>query len=116
MVPVAQWNTALTSTPRRTSSSCAASMSATISSRPCAEPGGARGQVGAELNRAPGAGRRELDQPKVLARAVGVEPPPQGAVELLRPVDVRYGNNDYLEPHVDLAAARVGGAVRLSCS
>jgi hypothetical protein len=60
--------------------------------------GRGRGQVGAELNRAPGTGRRELDQPKVLARTVGVEPPTQGTVERLRPVDVRDGNNDYLEP------------------
>ena len=49
-----------------------------------------------------GAGRRELDDPEaVVDGEVGVEPPPEAAVELLRAVDVRDGDDDDLELHVD---------------
>jgi hypothetical protein len=44
------------------------------------------------LDRAPRAGRRELDDPEaVIEGEVGVEPPPEVPVELLRAVDIRDG-------------------------
>jgi hypothetical protein len=48
-----------------------------------------RGDVLAEDDRAPGARRRELDDAEVVTVVVvGVEPPPEPAVELLRAVDI----------------------------
>ena len=67
-----------------------------------------RGDVLAENDRAPGARRRELDHAEVLtAVEVGVEPPPEPPVELLRAVDIRDGDDDDLELHVDFRDARV---------
>ena len=61
-----------------------------------------RGDVLAEDDRAPGARRRELDHAQVVtAGEVGVEPPPELRVELLRAVDIRDGDDDDLELHVD---------------
>src|SRR5271167_3762427 len=55
----------------------------------------------AKLNRAPGTGRRELDNPEtVIEREVGVEPPPQFGVELLRAVNIRDRNYNHLELHI----------------
>ena len=52
----------------------------------------------AKLNRSPGARRRELDNPEtVIEREVGVEPPAQFGVELLRAVNIRDRNDDHLE-------------------
>jgi hypothetical protein len=60
--------------------------------------GRGRGDLRAELDRAPRTGRRELDHPEaVIEREVGVEPPPQVPVELLRTVDIRDRNDDGLE-------------------
>src|SRR6185312_5851214 len=58
--------------------------------------GRGRRAVRAELDRARGAGRRELDN---AGRRV-VQPPPKSLVELLRAVEVRDGDGDYLELHV----------------
>ena len=71
-----------------------------------------RGDVLAEDDRAPGARRRELDHaPVVTVGEVGVEPPPEPPVELLRAVDIRDRDDDYLELHVDSRDARVAGVV-----
>src|SRR5581483_5307082 len=60
-------------------------------------PGRGRRDIGAELDRAPRAGRRVLDDPEaVIEGEVGVEPPPQPFVELLRAVDVRDRYDDHL--------------------
>ena len=54
--------------------------------------GRSRRDVGAELDRAPRAGRRELDDPEtVIEREVGVEPPPEVPIEFLRAVGVWTG-------------------------
>ena len=61
-----------------------------------------RRDVRSELNRAPGAARCELDDPEAVVEAeVGVEPPPEPPVELLRAVDIRDGDDDRLELHID---------------
>jgi hypothetical protein len=55
------------------------------------------------LNRAPRAGRGELDDPEaVIEREVRVEPPPEAPVELLRAIDIRDGDDDHLELQVDV--------------
>lgn len=59
------------------------------------EAGRRRGDVPAEDDRAPGARRRELDYAvAVTVGIVGVEPPPEPAVELLRAVDIRDGDDE----------------------
>src|ERR1700722_5449558 len=63
--------------------------------------GRCRGDVPAEDDRARGARRRELDYAEVFAVIeVGVEPPPELGVELLRAVNIRDGDDDDLELHV----------------
>ena len=75
---VSGWNTSLTSTPRPTSSSRAASMSETIRYRPWAEPGAADVMFVPNWIEQPRAGRRELDDPEAVVEGeVGVEPPPE---------------------------------------
>src|SRR6202451_2754352 len=55
----------------------------------------------AKLNRAPGTGRRELHNAEAVIKGeVGIEPPPEFGVELLRAVNVRDRNDDHLELHV----------------
>src|ERR1700729_3053636 len=55
----------------------------------------------AKLNRAPGTRRRELNNPEpVIEREVGVEPPSQLRVEILRAFNVRNRNDDNLELRV----------------
>ena len=99
--PVSQWKTSVTSTPLLASSSRTAAMSETIRYVDWSDPGAADVRFGAELDGAPGARRRELDQPEVVAGGdVGVEPPAEARVELLRAVDVRDGDDDHLELHV----------------
>ena len=67
-----------------------------------------RRDVLAEDDRASGARRRELDYAEVVTVVeVGVEPPPELRVELLRAVDIRDGDDDDLELHVDFRDARV---------
>ena len=74
--------------------------------------GRGRRDVRAELDRAPRAGRRELDDPEaVIEGEVGVEPPPEPPVELLRAVDIRDGDDDHLELHVDVLDARTPARV-----
>ena len=56
----------------------------------------------AEDDRASGARRRELDHAEVVTVViVGVEPPPEPPVELLRAVDIGDGDDDYLELRFD---------------
>src|SRR5262249_1657008 len=59
-------------------------------------PGRGRGEVRAELDRASGAGRGELDNDG----RRDVQPPPEPAVELRRAVEVPDWDNDHLELHV----------------
>jgi hypothetical protein len=42
---------------------------------------------------------------------IGVEPPPELRVELLRAVDIRNRDDDYFELHVDSRDTRVSGVV-----
>ena len=65
-----------------------------------------RGDVGAELDRARRAGRRELNQANVVFHPVGVEPPAELLVERLGTVDVRDRDHDDLEPGVDCPGLR----------
>src|SRR6266404_182944 len=61
-----------------------------------------RGDVLAEDDRASGPRRRELDDaPIVTMCEVSVEPPPETSVELLCAVDIRDGDDDNLELHID---------------
>src|SRR5208282_2224984 len=70
--------------------------------------GSGRRDVLAELDRAPGARRRELDQAEIFAGgAVDVEPPSDPLVKFLRAVDIRNGDDDDLELHVNSRDARV---------
>src|SRR5271166_4178691 len=67
-----------------------------------------RGDVLAEDDRATRARRRELDHAEVGAVVVvGVETPPEPPVELLRSVDIRDGDDDYLELCIDSRDAGV---------
>src|SRR6266436_4045544 len=60
------------------------------------------GDILAEDDRASGARRRELDHAEVVTVViVGVEPPPEPPVELLRAVDIRDGDDDHLEFRLD---------------
>src|SRR5215470_9647668 len=60
------------------------------------------GDVPAEDDRATGARWRELDYAEVVfVGEVGVEPPSELRVELLRPIHIRNGQNDNLELHVN---------------
>ena len=69
--------------------------------------GRGRRDLRAELDRAPRAGWGELDDPEaVIEREVGVEPPPELPVELLRAVDVRDRDDDHLQLHIDVLLAR----------
>src|SRR5580698_9228767 len=64
------------------------------------------GDVPTEDDRASGAGRRELNYAEVAAVVeVGIEPPPEFRVELLRAVDIRDGDDDDFEFCVDSGGA-----------
>lgn len=65
----------------------------------------------AELDRAPRAGRRELDDPESgVEWEICVEPPPKLCVKRFRAIDISDWNDDHLELHVDSYGA--GIAVR----
>src|SRR3954462_14712968 len=64
-----------------------------------------------EVNRALGSRRRELNCAVTAVAEVGVEPPAETPIELLRAVDIRDRDGDHLELQVDLPYARVGGGV-----
>src|SRR6185295_17753215 len=56
-----------------------------------------RGDVLAEDDRAPGAGRRELHHAEVVAAGeIGIEPPAEARVERFRAVDIRNRDDDHL--------------------
>src|SRR5277367_5168377 len=64
--------------------------------------GSGRRDVLAEMDRAAGARRRELNQMEIFAGgAVNVEPSSDPLVKLLRAVDIRNGDDDDLELHVN---------------
>ena len=68
-------------------------------------PGRGRGDFRPELYRAPRTGRRELDDPEaVIEGEVGVEPPPEVPVELLRAVDI--GDRDDDRPRTSCQLSR----------
>src|ERR1700735_3673516 len=51
-------------------------------------------------------GRRELDDPGVIAGSdLGHPPPPEPGIEVLGPVDVADGHRHDLKPHIDTAHA-----------
>src|SRR5262245_15031689 len=61
------------------------------------------------MNRAQRARRRELDCAFTSAAEVGIEPPAETLIELLRAVDIRHGDGDHLKLQVDLPDPRVRG-------
>ena len=77
---------------------------------PCAEPGAADVIPWPTMIEHGEPGRRELDDAKLVTRGeVGVEPPPEAPVELLRAIDIRNRDDDDLEFHVDRShTAHVG--------
>ena len=100
------WKNSPTSTPAATSWSRAASMSATT------RTGSGGRNVLAEMDRAGGARRRELDQAEIFAGgAVNVEPPSDPLVKRLRAIDIRNGDDDDLELHVNSRDPRVSCCV-----
>src|SRR3954465_6058069 len=67
----------------------------------------------AELDREPGTRWGELDNPEaVVERKVGVQPPAEVGIELLRTVDVGHRNDDDLELEVDFVDDGRAGRVR----
>ena len=110
----ARWNTSLTSTPRSTTSACAASMSETTRKSPLAKPGTAGANPLAELNRALRAWRCELDDAEVVTDdEVGIEPPAEATVKALGALDVRNRDSDRLELHGDCPCC-VGVSIAVS--
>ena len=82
-------------------------MSSTIRYMSRADPGATVVILQAELDRAPRAGGRELDDPEPRAVGeVGVEPPAEADVERLRSIDVRHRDDDHLELRGELRDAR----------
>src|SRR5580704_18597360 len=86
--------------------------------RALGRPRHGRRDVPAKLDRAAGAGGRELNQTQVLAAVdVGVEPPPEACVELLRALDVRDRQDQHLElelPGLQWRGARRAFAAHLA--
>jgi len=70
---------------------------------PLARTGRGRGEGLTELDRTPGTRRRELHHPG----RRDVQPPPEPPVKLFRAVDVRNGDDDHLQLHVDFRDVRV---------
>ena len=69
-----------------------------------------------ELDRAGGPGRRELDDPEaVVEREVGIEPPAETRVELLRAIDVGDRDDDDLELQVTNRHEHILSLRRPSC-
>src|SRR5580700_1827460 len=69
----------------------------------------------AELDRAPRAGRRELDNAEsVVEWEIRIEPPPKLRVKRFRAINIRDWNDDHLELHVHLRGARA--ADRIKCT
>jgi hypothetical protein len=65
-----------------------------------------------ELDRAPRAGRRELDDPEAIIKdEIGVLPPPQPSLETLGAIDVGHRNDNDLELQIDRGGARDLGRV-----
>src|SRR5215472_1594360 len=61
----------------------------------------------AELDRAPRAGRRELDHPEsVVEWEICIQPPPKLCVKRFRAINIRDWNDDHLELHVHFRATR----------
>src|SRR6202453_626402 len=74
--------------------------------------GSGRRDVLAEMDRAGGAQRRELDQAEIFGGgAVNVEPPSDPLVKRPRAIDIRNGDDDDLELHVNPRDARVSCCV-----
>jgi hypothetical protein len=64
------------------------------------------------MDRAGGARRCELDQAEIFAGgAVNIEPPSDPLVKRLRAIDIRNGDDDDLELHVNSRDARVSCCV-----
>src|SRR5580704_9438347 len=71
----------------------------------------------AELNRAPRAGRRELDNAEsVVEWEICIEPPPKLRVKRFRAINIRDWNDDHLELHVHSRGTRVPDRVIVSCT
>src|SRR3954452_18985044 len=67
-----------------------------------------RRYVLAEDDGGPGTRRRELDNAEVITVVeIGVKPPPDLPVELLRAVYIRDGDDDHFELHVNSRSCRV---------
>ena len=71
-----------------------------------------RGNVRAELHRTSRPRWSKLhDSEAVIETEVGVEPPPEVPVELLRAVDIRNGDDEHLEFHVNSRGLRYAGPI-----
>ena len=97
------WNTSLTSIPRAHQFVAGSRDVGDDQVLALGRTGRGGREVGAELDRAAGARRRELDQAEAAGGGdVGVDPPAEAAhVELLCALDIRDGEDDHLEVHVD---------------
>src|SRR5580704_15163825 len=71
----------------------------------------------AELNRAPRAGRRKLDNAEsVVEWEICIELPPKLRVKRFRAINIRDWNDDHLELHVHSRGTRVPDRVIVSCT
>src|SRR5205085_12389178 len=71
----------------------------------------------AELNRAPRAGRRELDNAEsVVEWEICIEPPSKLCVKRLRAINIRDWNDDHLELHVHFRRTRVADRFIVNCT
>src|SRR5579864_5667952 len=71
----------------------------------------------AELDRAPRAGRRELDDPEsVVEWEICIEPPPKPCVERFRAINIRDWNDDHLELHVHFRGTCAADRLIVNCT
>src|SRR5262249_7096577 len=71
----------------------------------------------AELDRAPRAGRRELDDPKsVVEWKIRIEPPPKFCIKRFRAINIRDWNDDHLELHIHSGGVRAADRFIVKCT
>src|SRR5215510_6250731 len=71
----------------------------------------------AELDRAPRAGRRELDDPESVAEwEICIEPPPKLCVKRFRAINIRDWNDNHLELHVHIRSTCAADRPIVNCT
>src|ERR1700686_2319383 len=71
----------------------------------------------AELDRAPRAGRRELDDPEsVVEGEICIEPPPKLCVKRFRAINIRDWNDDHFDLHVHFHSTRAADRLIVNCT